>query len=161
MRRARALGAALLAALAAACEAPAPDRATPSAEAAPPAIEEPAPAAGAPAEEAEAAPAPAPEPDIAALPPEPEIDDDPARLIGLTRERVDALLGAPALIRREPPAEIRQYRGDDCVFDIFLYEEQGEHRVTYVEARDAEAGRVEARPCLNGLLRARLGLAPG
>jgi hypothetical protein len=159
MRRGRALGAALLAALLAACETPAPEEQALSASLNPPAVDESAPAAETPAEEAETAPEP--EPEIAALPPEPEIDDDPARLIGLTRERLDALLGEPALVRREPPAEIRQYRGDDCVFDIFLYEEQGEHRVTYVEARDEEAGKVEARPCLNRLLRARLGLPLG
>jgi hypothetical protein len=42
------------------------------------------------------------------------------------------------------------------VFDVFLYEEAGRQRVTYLEARDDDARRVGARGCLNELLRARL-----
>ncbi len=103
------------------------------------------------------APQPAPEvPEIAALPPEPAIDDDPARLMGLDAAGLAKLLGDPELTRREPPAEIWQYRGESCVFDVFLYEEAGRQRVTYLEARDGTARRVGARGCLNELLRARL-----
>ncbi len=103
------------------------------------------------------APQPAPEvPETAALPPAPKIDDDPARLMGLDRAGLAALLGDPELTRREPPAEIWQYRGGSCVFDVFLYEAAGRQRVTYLEARDGAARRVGARGCLNELLRARL-----
>ncbi len=103
------------------------------------------------------APQPAPEvPETAALPPAPKIDDDPARLMGLDRAGLAKLLGDPDLTRREPPAEIWQYRGGSCVFDVFLYEEAGRQRVTYLEARDGAARRVGARGCLNELLRARL-----
>lgn len=79
---------------------------------------------------------------------------DPNRLIGVGRADVQALLGTPALIRREPPAEIWQYQGRACVFDLFLYEEGGTHRVTYLEARDVSAQRVDARVCLNDVLSA-------
>jgi len=112
-----------------------------------------------PATEGQTAPAPqlAPEvPEIAALPPEPVIDDDPARLMGLDRAGLAKLLGDPELTRREPPAEIWQYRGGSCVFDVFLYEQAGRHLVTYLEARDGAARRIGARGCLNELLRARL-----
>ncbi len=103
------------------------------------------------------APQPTPEvPETAALPPAPKIDDDPARLMGLDGAGLAELLGDPELTRREPPAEIWQYRGGSCVFDVFLYEEAGQHRVTYVEARDGAARRIGARGCLNELLRARL-----
>jgi hypothetical protein len=94
--------------------------------------------------------------ETAALPPAPKIDDDPARLMGLDRAGLAKLLGDPELMRREPPAEIWQYRGGSCVFDVFLYEEAGRQRVTYLEARDGAAQRVGARGCLNELLRARL-----
>jgi len=98
--------------------------------------------------------------ELAALPPaaapEPVVDDDPARLMGLGPDEVDSLLGRPDLVRREPPAEVRQYSADGCVFDVFLYDEAGRYRVTYLEARDLEARRIAARPCLNRLLRARL-----
>ncbi|MCH6588401.1 MAG: hypothetical protein IH805_08830, partial [Proteobacteria bacterium] len=126
-----------------ACQA-APE-ATP--EAAPAAEGQPAPAEAAPAAEgqpapAEAAPAAQEQPDrseTAALPPAPKIDDDPARLMGLDRAGLAKLLGDPELLRREPPAEIWQYRGRSCVFDVFLYEEAGRQRVTYLEAPDGAA----------------------
>lgn len=92
----------------------------------------------------------------AALPPEPEIDDDPDRLIGLDPGALFALLGQPELIRRESPAQVWQYRGVDCVFDVILYQEAESTRVTYVEARDGKGSRSEPRLCLNQLLRARL-----
>jgi hypothetical protein len=125
---------------------------TPGSE--PPPEAAPAPSAAVPAP----APQPAPEvPETAALPPPaPKIDDDPARLMGLDRAGLAELLGDPELMRREPPAEIWQYRGGSCVFDVFLYEEAGRRRVTYLEARDGAAQRVGARGCLNELLRARL-----
>ncbi len=106
----------------------------------------------------EAAPQPQAEtgPEIAALPPEPTIDDDPARILGLGPDKLTELLGRPELTRREPPAEIWQYRGESCVFDVFLYEEAGLVRVTYLEARDGSAQRVAERNCLNQLLRATL-----
>ena len=85
-----------------------------------------------------------------------QIDDDPAQLIGIGPARLDALLGRPDLVRREPPAEIWQYRGAACIFDVFLYVEAGEQRVTYIEARNQTAEKTAPRPCLKGLLRARL-----
>ncbi len=100
------------------------------------------------------------EPQTAALPPEPVIDDDPARILGLGPNKLTEILGLPELTRREPPAEIWQYRGESCVFDVFLYEEAGLIRVTYLEARDENAQRVAERSCLNQLLRARLAGPP-
>lgn len=90
---------------------------------------------------------------MATLPP---INDDPARLIGLGPDALTAMLGRPELIRREQPAEIWQYRAASCVFDVFLYDQAGSRRVTYLEARDNAARKAPPRPCLNALLRARL-----
>lgn len=94
--------------------------------------------------------------ETAALPPEPVIDDDPRRLMGLGPAGLGAILGEPQLVRREAPAEIWQYRSQTCVFDVFLYDQAGAQRVTYLEARDGDAAKIETRPCLNELLRARL-----
>lgn len=91
---------------------------------------------------------------------EPTIDDDPQQLYGLDSEGLGELLGEPSLIRNEDPAEIWQYRGRTCVFDIFLYQGADRRRVTYVEARDESAQRIDARTCLHELLRARMGLEP-
>lgn len=104
----------------------------------------------------EAAPeATQPEPATAALPPEPVINDDPQQLMGLGPRALRTLLGEPELVRREAPAEIWQYRGEACVFDVFLYDTAGQRKVTYIEARDGAAQQIETRACLNGLLRAR------
>ena len=88
-------------------------------------------------------------------PKEPVIDDDPERLIGLGTQGLSALLGEPALIRRESPAQVWQYQGYDCVFDVFFYNKNETDSVTYVEARDAEGNKTAPRACLNELLKAR------
>ena len=111
--------------------------------------------AAAPAEGDPAA-AEAAAPELAALPPEPVIDDDPDRLLGLSSVALDDLLGAPKWVRREAPAQIRQYRGNDCVLDAVLYQEADGERVSYVEARDGDGNISSARDCLNQLLRAQL-----
>jgi hypothetical protein len=99
--------------------------------------------------------------EVAGLPPEPEIDDDPGQLLGLEPDALSVLLGRPELIRREDPAQVWQYRGADCVFDVVLYQDAGGSSVTYVEARDGDGDRTEPRPCLNQLLRARLAAESG
>jgi hypothetical protein len=139
------IAAVLLAALLGACETPGSDPAAEDTE---------TPAQADPAAEAPQYAEPVPE--VAALPPEPEIDDDPDRLIGLDPGALSALLGQPGLIRRESPAQVWQYRGVDCVLDVILYQEAESARVTYVEARDGKGRRSESRLCLNQLLRARL-----
>jgi hypothetical protein len=100
-----------------------------------------------------------PTPPILAAAPaaKPAIDHDPKALIGLDRSGLSKLLGEPRLVRRETPAEIWQYVGTECVFDVFLYEEQGAYRVIHAEARDDEVPlKTEPRSCLNQLLRERL-----
>ena len=100
---------------------------------------------------------PAP-PILAAAPAaKPIIDHDPKALIGLDRSGLSKLLGEPRLVRRETPAEIWQYVGTECVFDVFLYEEKGAYRVIHAEARGDEVPqKTEPRTCLNQLLRERL-----
>ena len=88
-------------------------------------------------------------------PAEPTPDDDPKKLLGLDRSSLSTLLGRPKVVRRERPAEIWQYFGANCVFDVFLYEDGGAYRVVHSEARDAAAIRTEPRACLGQLLRTR------
>ncbi len=115
---------------------------------------------GAAAGEAEDAVDPTgPKPPILAAAPaaKPAIDHDPKALIGLDRSGLSKLLGEPRLVRRESPAEIWQYVGAECVFDVFLYEEKGAFKVIHAEARGGEVPRkTEPRVCLNQLLRDRL-----
>jgi len=120
------------------------------------ACQAPKPAVVPPVAASPAAPETETDPATAALPPEPVIDDNPQRLMGLGPGALSTILGEPELIRREAPAEIWQYRNDNCVLDVFLYDTAGRREVTYVEARDGAAQQIEARACLNELLRARL-----
>lgn len=101
------------------------------------------------AEPASVAPAPPPPP-----PPPPPPRPDPDELLGLTPKQVQALLGAPAFLRWEDSAQLAQYRGPACVFDLFFYEEApGEHfRADHIEARDGAGAPADAEACLITLL---------
>lgn len=55
-----------------------------------------------------------------AEPSKPIFDTD--RLVGLGRDQVLALLGAPDLLRRDPPAELWLYEGQSCTAHLFLYQ---------------------------------------
>ena len=92
---------------------------------------------------------------LAAIPPEPAINDDPEQLIGMGPASLNAFLGAPELIRREAPASLWQYRAEDCVLDVVLYPDRTGDKVTYLEARENGATKIPPRACLNKLLRAR------
>ena len=108
---------------------------------------------------APAAGAPAWRPDIAPLParpsPEPAFvaDLDPSALVGLARADVAALLGPPGLLRRDPPAEMWQYRNEGCVLHLFLYPVPADtgYEVRHVELRGRAGAPVPAR-CYAGLI---------
>lgn len=95
-------------------------------------------------------------PRITMLPPERAMRDGlngpdapgPDRLIGLTAEAIQKMLGTPDFKRRDPPAEIWQYRNESCLLDVFLYLGDGEYRVTHVEARGHSVARVPGTECL-------------
>jgi hypothetical protein len=69
-------------------------------------------------------------------------------LIGLRPGELERRLGSPALLRREPPAQVWQYRPGACVLDVFLYERDGGPVVVHLEARDLSAAVVTTAPCL-------------
>lgn len=53
----------------------------------------------------------------------------------LTTEKVEALVGEPDFRRVEPPAELWQYRTEECVVDLFFYGEGQNRRVVLADAR--------------------------
>lgn len=59
-------------------------------------------------------------------------DTDPAQLRGMQAAMLRDLLGAPGLIRHEPPAEVWLYTAGSCIFHVFLYDDAGTgvYRVT-------------------------------
>ena len=75
-------------------------------------------------------------------------DADPERLIGLSVGQASELLGRPALVRAEPPAEVWQYAGAECVLHLFLYEGEGAGglAVTYYEMRGLDG--ISPQACL-------------
>ncbi len=86
-----------------------------------------------------------------------DLDVRPEQLLGLNAGQLTALLGPADFTRTDGPAEIRQFRGSDCVVDVFLYQEPaaGRYRVAHVETRDRGLVGTAERPCVAGLLRAR------
>ena len=54
-------------------------------------------------------------------PPPPVRPFEPQRLVGLTQPEVQALLGAPAAVREQPPALVWAYRGSDCALELSFY----------------------------------------
>jgi hypothetical protein len=87
--------------------------------------------------------APAPDSGQAALPasrpetPAPASPADATAFVGRGAREVAELLGEPQLKRRDPPAELWQYRAGPCVLDLFLYAGKDDSTLTvaHVEMR--------------------------
>ncbi|WP_419902712.1 hypothetical protein [Kiloniella sp.] len=89
--------------------------------------------------------------DYEIAPLQPEIDDDPEKLLGINSKQLMAKLGEPSLIRRENPAEIWQYSTNSCVLDLVFYDSM----TAYVESRDDQVRPMDSRICLRKLLLSR------
>lgn len=74
---------------------------------------------------------------------------DPAGLMGRPAEVVKAALGDASLLRREPPAQVWQYRTAACVLDVVFYPEgaQGVLQVAHVAYRPVEGERIDGKTC--------------
>ncbi len=92
-----------------------------------------------------AAPAPATPPEAAATGP-----IAMPSLTGLSADQVVALLGEPDFRRAEPPAELWQYRGADCVLDLFLYDEPSGFHVVQSETRERRLVQAATGECAGG-----------
>ncbi len=55
-------------------------------------------------------------------------------LIGLAASEMTLLFGEPTRMRREPPAHIWQYSRDECVMDVYVYNDT----VKYAESRNRQ-----------------------
>jgi hypothetical protein len=96
---------------------------------------------------------PAPDHDGAVLQPAAAIIDGRSNaFIGLDRQALATAFGQPQMLRNEPPAEVWQYAGFDCVVDFYLYDSDGIMRVAYVEARDMQADSAATERCVKTLL---------
>jgi hypothetical protein len=80
------------------------------------------------------------------------LSGDPKELLGLDYSSVRRTLGKPAQIRHELSAQVWQYVTGDCVVDLYLYDQEGGLKVTYVEARSRTAEQTPTTRCLKSLL---------
>lgn len=71
------------------------------------------------------------------------------KLVGVSAEKLEAMLGPPALLRREGPAEVWLYRSPACAVDLILYADPptGSPHVTEADTRPLGAPVSEAN-CL-------------
>jgi hypothetical protein len=80
------------------------------------------------------------------------LSGDPKELLGLDHAAVRRVLGDPARVRNEMTAQVWQYVTGDCVVDLYLYDQEGGLKVTYVEARSHTAETAPTGRCLKSLL---------
>ncbi|WP_156612594.1 hypothetical protein [Paramagnetospirillum marisnigri] len=82
----------------------------------------------------------------------------PDNLRGMTLAQVEDSLGKPSFRRKDPPAEIWQYRVKVCTLDLFLYEEKGGVVVTHYAVRAPQGGGITDKGCLDEVLDRKDGL---
>jgi hypothetical protein len=167
----RLTAAAVLAAALSACAAQPPAGTTAIPAARPTAIPTASPVAQPPQTrdiERPAAPAPK-DTEVARLPhgavpiPAPRIDPAPIaeHLMGRGPDGVTRTLGAPSFRRKDPPAEVWQYRGERCILDIFFLPGGSGLRVAHVAIRGYDVATVAEADCLADLAVARTAPAKG
>lgn len=95
----------------------------------------------------------------AALEPAPAIGGGPLKpqsLLGVAPSALSARLGAPALKRTEPDAEVWQYSGGDCALFVYFYKTgHGALASTYVDARKKSGGAASTEACLADVIKAQ------
>ncbi|MBM3545686.1 MAG: hypothetical protein FJX54_01935 [Alphaproteobacteria bacterium] len=68
-------------------------------------------------------------------------------LVGLLSRDVEGLLGRPAFVRRDGPAQIWQYGTQACTLNLFFYREGAVLRVSHYEFRDRSADLAPSGGC--------------
>jgi hypothetical protein len=79
----------------------------------------------------------------------------PEAIIGLDSDGLTDELGTPVFLMRAQASEIWQYRAENCVLDLYLYEESGALRVFYLEARDSYGTTQAPGACIAAVHAAR------
>lgn len=100
---------------------------------------------------------PTPAPEVAAVvpppPPEPEPVPDFTKFINQEGLEITAILGEPGFVRRDPPAELWQYRTQDCTLDLFFYDDgYGVYRLAHLDFRGAIYNRDQEDNCLRDII---------
>lgn len=80
----------------------------------------------------------------------------PQSLLGVAPSALSARLGAPALKRTEPDAEVWQYSGSDCALFVYFYKAgHGALASSYVDARKSNGGPASTDACLANIASGR------
>lgn len=79
---------------------------------------------------------------------------DAGRLLGLEPRRIQDVLGAPSLVRREGTAQVMQFKNGNCVLDVIFYEETpgGAFRARHLTSRLTNGTPHEPQACLAVIL---------
>jgi len=101
------------------------------------------------------APSPVLEPEpvpLAEMHPRPPAD--PLRLMGASPGDVQALMGNPALVRRDDMMQVMLFENDGCVLEVVFYEPTlGEYfEARHLAARSRTGDNVDIKACLASLL---------
>lgn len=103
--------------------------------------------------EAETVALPSPAP-VKPAAPEP-VNDNPMQFMEMSTRQLSQAVGHPHMVRRDGPAEVWQYRGEGCVLDLFLYDQEGGLQVKYVDLRSQSLADDSLRACLADIIRKR------
>ncbi|RED51470.1 hypothetical protein [Aestuariispira insulae] len=98
-----------------------------------------------------ALPSPAP---VQPAAPEP-VNDNPMQFMDMSTRQLSEAVGRPHMVRRDGPAEVWQYRGDGCVLDLFLYDQENELQVKHVDLRSQSLADDSLKACLADMIRKR------
>lgn len=81
---------------------------------------------------------------------------EPSILKDLSAAKVTSLLGQPGFKRLDEPAEIWQYKGEDCTVNLYLYEtlDQAERTVAHYEIRFDADKNLTPKNCFVSVIKA-------
>lgn len=99
-------------------------------------------------------------PDKPEKPSAPALNSNPKRLVGMDHAGLIDLLGTPAFLRNDAPAQLWRYRHETCVLNLYLYSERGKPavglRVRHYDVRSRSSTKISARDCFAALLKSHL-----
>lgn len=72
----------------------------------------------------------------------------PKDMVGKSGLQITSAIGAPAFRRKDGEAQIWQYRGTNCLLDVFLYKDGASLKVKYAELRRRARGGLTESACL-------------
>jgi len=80
---------------------------------------------------------------------------DGALLNGLNETETAGLLGPPARMRKDLPAQVWQYDRPECYVDVFFFDDGPGAKVVYVQERQRRIRKISSGACLSAVWSAR------